>query len=402
MFKRFRILVVFVVVLMTGIATILWWLPNLLKGPAVVKMPPGAKQGTEQVALPVPVRVFKVARIEFTDFLPTVGTVRGQTEVEMKFEVNGVVKSINFREGDVMTKGQVLMTLDERDAATRLAYSRTKQKTSEAQLALAQQRASINQQLFDIGAIIKAKLDEAMLEVEQSKTQVETAKEEVNLAQSELDKTVLRAPMDGVMGTREVESGEFVSPQIIVATIMDVGAVNVELGVIERDIERIRMNQKVKIVVDSLPNVSFQGTVDNLAPMIEGKSRTLTAKVKVMNPQGQLLPGMFARADIAVFEKPDALVVPTSSLRDNDGDGRFESVFMVEGEIAKLRPISLGYLTTDYAEVKEGIKEGEQVISEARSVLKDGAKVSLIESEEAGITRAEPKLPGSAGEEKQE
>ena len=64
-------------------------------------------------------------------------------------------------------------------------------------------------------------------------------------------------------------------------------------------------------------------------------------------------------------------------------------------------PITLGYITTDYAEIKEGLQEGEQVVSEARANLKDGSKVSLIETEEAGVTRTEVKMPGSEKEEKE-
>lgn len=400
--KRLRTVIVLICVLFGGVVLLQWGLPRLLKGPQVTRLPAGAKPvGTPVVQesdLPIPVRTFKATRIEFTDMLPTLGTVRGQTEVDLKFEVNGTVRAVDFREGDVVTQGQVLANLDEKDAQLRLEYAQSKQKTAEAQLALAQKRLSVNDELFKMGAIIKPKLEEAQLEVEQAQSQVETAEKEAALAEAELDKTTLRAPMDGVMGTREVEPGTFVTPQLAVATIMDVTNVFVELGIIERDIERIRMGQRVKVSVDSVPNKSFEGTIDNLAPLIEGKSRTLTAKVKVPNEGGQLLPGMFARAEIAVFEKPNALVVPTTALRDSDGDGKFESVFVVDGQVARSKPVTLGYLTTDYAEIVDGIAEEEQVITESRAGLKDGSKITLLETEEAGIKRTEPSVPGPSKE----
>lgn len=396
--KRLRVILVLLLVLGGGVVLTQWVLPNLLKETKVTRLPPGAKPsttpGVEAEKLPVAVRTFKAARIEFTDLLPTLGTVRGQSEVDLRFEVNGVVQALNFREGDLVAQGQVLATLNERDAKLRSEYSESKLKTAQVQSDLASQRYSINEKLYQVGAIIEAKLEESRIEVEQAKSQVETAEKELELAKEELGKTVLKAPMDGVMGTREAEVGEYVTPQAVVAKLMDVSAVFVELGIIERDIERIRLAQRVKISVDSLPNTSFEGRIDNLAPLIEGKSRTLTAKVKVENPQGRLLPGMFARAEIAVFEKPDTLVVPTSALRDNDGDGKFESVFAVEGEAAVLKPITLGYLTTDYAEIAQGIQEGEQVVTETRGALKEGAKVTLLEEEEAAVPRSEPKLPG--------
>jgi len=394
MFKRLKTIIIVAVVLIAGFFFVTALLPSMLKNPKVTHLPPGVKPkggpGTPEENLPIPVRTFKVSKIEFTDLLPTLGTVRGQREVEMKFEVSGTVKSVNFREGDLIKEDQELITLDDREAQLRLQYAESKRATAEAQLKLAKKRLSVNEELYKIGAIIRPKLEESQIEVEQAETQVDTADKEANLARHELERTVFKASMDGVIGTRQIEPGEYVTPQSVVATLIDVNAVYVELGIIERDIERIRLGQKVKVSVDSLPNKTFEGKVDNLAPVIEGKSRTLTAKVKVENTQGQLLPGMFARAEIAVFEKPDALVVPTAALKDTDGDGKFESVFVADGEKAALKPVTLGYLTTDYAEVTQGLQEGDQVISEARGNLKDGSALSFLEKEEAAFERTEP------------
>ena len=396
--KRLRTLIVFLLVLFVGGMFLTTWLPAMLKGPKVTKLPPGTKPDGAEVAeenLPIPVRTFKAAKIEFTDMLPSLGTVRGQTEVELKFEVSGVVKAINFREGDLVKQDQELAVLDEREARLRLEYAESKRATAEAQLKLARKRLSVNEELFRLGAIIRPKLEESQIEVEQAETQVDTAEREASLASHDLGKTVLKAPLEAVIGTRPVEVGEYVTPQTAVATLMDVNSVYVELGIIERDIERIRLGQRVKVSVDSLPNTSFEGKVDNLSPVIEGKSRTLTAKVLVENAQGQLLPGMFARADIAVFEKPDALVVPTSALKDMDGDGKFESVLVAgEGDKAVLKPVTLGYLTTDYAEITQGLSEGDQVITEARGNVKEGSALTYLEQEESTFNRAEPPIKG--------
>lgn len=395
MFKRLRALVIVLAVLLGGGALVTFWLPSFLREPKVTRLPPGVQppgRTAEPESLPVPVRTFKAARIEFTDLLPVLGTVRGQTEVELKFEVNGILRELNFREGDLVREGQVLARLDDSENRLKVQYARSKVETAEAQLKLARKRLEVNQRLYRLGAIIRPKLEESEIEVEQARSQVETARKELALAENEVTKGVLRAPMDGVMGTREVEPGEYVSPQTVVATLMDVNAVYVELGVIERDIERIRIGQRVNVRVDSLPNTTFEGRIDNLAPIIEGKSRTLTAKVKVENTRGQLLPGMFARAEIAVFEKPEALVIPISALRDQDGDGTFDSVFTVEGSQAAVKPVSLGYLTTDYAEITGGLSEGEQVVTEARGALEEGSQVSLLEVEESTFRQVEPEI----------
>ncbi|PIQ82600.1 MAG: hypothetical protein COV76_02915, partial [Candidatus Omnitrophica bacterium CG11_big_fil_rev_8_21_14_0_20_64_10] len=279
-------ILVFLTVLVAGIAGVFIWLPKFLEEPSVVRLPQGASGPGRGAAsdLPVSVRTFKASRIEFTDILPVMGSVRGTREVDLKFETDGTIREMNFREGDLVAKGDTLAALDDREARLRVDYADSKVETALAQLRLAEQRLSVNEDLFSIGAIIEAKLREAEIEAEQAETQVVTARRERALAANELGKLVLRAPMDGVIGTREAEVGEVVNPQKIVATLIEISQVDVELGIIERDIERIRLGQRVKVQVDSLPATPFEGRIDNLAPLIEGKSRTLTAKVRVANP----------------------------------------------------------------------------------------------------------------------
>lgn len=374
-------------------------------GPAVVRLPPGAPpaipEGPPPEELPIQVRTHKVSRVTFSDTLPVTGTVRGQVEMPLKFEVSGVIKQIAFKEGELVEQNEVVATLDDRDAKLRVEYAQKKLATAEAEAQLAVTRLGVHERLFQIGAIIRAKLDEAKAEVARARAQVATAAKEVELAQAEEAKTILKAPISGVIGSLEVEPGEVVTvnPPTTICLLADVASVNVELGVIERDIEKVKLGQRAKITVDAFPGSEFTGAIEQMTPIIEGKSRTLTAKVKVPNEGGALLPGMFARAEITVFEKEEALIVPTTALQDLDGDGAFETVYTVElDQTARVRPIRLGYLTTDYAEILEGLVEEEQVVVEARGKLKDGGKVLLIEVEESGLAREEaegrPRLPG--------
>ena len=118
MLKKLRAVVIFSGVLIVGIVVVRWWLPNYLEGPQVTRLPPGVQPPGMLGAgadLPIPVRTFKAARIEFTDLLPTLGTIRGRSEVELKFEAPGVIRKILFREGDLVEAGQLLASLDGRE-----------------------------------------------------------------------------------------------------------------------------------------------------------------------------------------------------------------------------------------------------------------------------------------------
>jgi RND family efflux transporter MFP subunit len=176
------------------------------------------------------------------------------------------------------------------------------------------------------------------------------------------------------MGTREAETGEFVTPNNKITTLYDIGHVFVELGIVEKDMDKIALGQDVIVIVDAHQGATFKGKIDYVYPAIEGKSRTLTAKVKLPNPDAQLLPGMFARAMITVAEFKNALVIPSLSLNKKD-EGYVVSV--VENDKALTKPVKVAYVTTDYSVISEGLSEGELVITETPQELKDETPVQV-------------------------
>lgn len=354
-----------------------------LKKPEPEKLITPEEEAVEEL---VTVRTYRVARGDFIDVLPGMGTIKGEREIELRFPVNGVVDSINFFEGDLVRKGDIAATLDQKDALLKLEYAKSKLKTQEVAEMSAKKKLEIHQQLYDKDIIIRPKLEEVRLEYESAKTQVTSAQKEVEFALAELDKTYLYSPLDGVLGTRDVEVGEFVNSNIKVAAVYDASTVIAELGVIEKDIVRVALGQKAKVNVDAYPGVDFEGKIDNVSPIIEGKARTLTVKIRIENdnPRGTLLPGMFARIWVSVYEKKDTIKVPSACLYDLDNDGEFESVYVVsEDNIAQARAAKIGYVSTDYIEITDGLDEGEQVICETMAELKDGVKVEVIEVQEA-------------------
>jgi membrane fusion protein, multidrug efflux system len=331
------------------------------------------------------VRTYRVSRGDFVDILPGMGTVKGDREVELRFASNGIVDSINFFEGDLVRKGDIVATLEQKDAVLKLEYSKTKLKTQQFVEESAKKKLEMHQRLFDDGIIIKHKLDEVQIEYESAKSQSQSAQKEVEFALSELDKTYRYSPINGVMGTRDAEVGEFVTSNVRVASLFDTSTVIVEMGVIEKDINRMALGQKARVMVDTYPNVEFEGQIENISPIVEGKSRTLTIKIRIKNdnPKGTLLPGMFARVWVSVYEKKNTIKLPSACLYDLDRNNEFDSVYVVtQDNIAKETPVKIGYVSTDYIEIIDGLREGEQVISESMAELKDNIKVDVIEVQE--------------------
>lgn len=334
----------------------------------------------------IPVRAYKVSRRDFKDNLPVLGVVKGVIEIDLKFPVAGVVKSFNFKEGELVKKGELLAMLDQKDSLLKVSYNESRLKAAETALEAAQRKLEIHEDLYRIGAIIEARLQEVRLERDNARYQMETLRAELDSARAELDKTVLYAPQEGVIGVKEVEASEFITPTDRVCTLIDIHEVHIDVGVIERDINKVALGQGASVTVDAYPTTEFWGVVDNIFPVVEGGSRTLTAKVRVpnSNQSGLLLPGMFARVNVNLAEFEKAILVPSVSVNDLDHDGIFESVYVVDDQdLAHVRPVKVSYdKSTDFWVIQEGLKEGELVIVEAPEELKEGAKVQVIEVQE--------------------
>ena len=323
------------------------------------------------------VKAYKIARRDFEDTMPSLGTVKGYREMNLKFEVNGVVDSINFREGEEVREGDIIASLDQYDALLKLKYAKIElDKTKK---------------LFEIGSIVKMALEQTELEYESAK--------------SDLDKTYLYAPRDGVLGTRDAEVGEFVTSTDKIVTLIDDSDVFVEIGVIERDIGKIRVGQRSKVFVDPYPDADFKGKIDNVSPVVEGRSRTQNVKIRVNNAKRQLLPGMFARVLVDIYAKENAIVIPNTALNKGekgyitfivhmtDQEEELEELEEEPGEdfleeeageqgVVEARPVLFEYRSSDFSVIKEGLEEGELVVVETQERLRDKMKVMVTEVQE--------------------
>lgn len=320
--------------------------------------------------IPAPVKVYKVARVSFRDSLPALGSIRGFREFDLKFPTQGSIEYINFKEGEKITQGDIIASLDQKEALLKLEYSKVE--------------LDKNQKLLELGSITETKLKQSQLEYQSAKT--------------ELDKTNLVAPSDGYIGSLETDKGAFVTPQDKIGTFIDLKDVYVEYGVIEKDINKVKEGQNVEVVLDSYPDQVFKGQVDSVAPLVEGRSRTVKVRAKISNPDEKIKPGMFGRVSDLVYEKEQALVIPSSSFKKKENqyfvylvhpEGGEEGLMPQAGEPTKgnfgsveMRNIEVSYATPDAIEIKEGLEEGDLVAVDVEQELQDKAKVEITETQE--------------------
>ncbi len=301
----------------------------------------------------VAVNVMQVTPAPFQDMLTAVGTVAGGSEIELRFQTEGNLRTLNFREGDAVHSGQVIATLDQTQTSIKLERAKSEFFRYE--------------KLYALGGVSKDRLEEAKVQYEYAK--------------SELDKTVLRARQDGILGDRGVEVGEFITPQKKVGTLVSLNTVLIRIGVIEKEIDKIYPGQQVTATVDTYPNVEFKGKIENLSPLVQGQSKTLTIEARMPNEGKLLLPGMFARTKIVIYEKDGVMAVPNDALEKTQSGYQ---LYVVGKETkAEVRPVEVSYVSLTHSVIANGLAAGDQVIVQKPQELKEGSPLKVIEVEKS-------------------
>lgn len=332
----------------------------------------------------VPVKVFKVGRFNFEDSLNVLGSIKGGVEFKLSFEIPGVVSAINYREGERYEEGALLISLKQDDILLRLKRSQAEQQKALSAQAIAEEKLKEHEKLFQIGAIPQSTLDKVKHELDQARYEGEAQTLEMKANEAILEKSNLYAPSKGTIGQLNVEEGETITQNTLVGTHMSLERVVAEFGITEREINKISLGQKAKVFVDAYADKVFEGTVDNIAPVIIGSSRTANVRVRIENPEGLLLPGMFARIKISLYQKKNTLVVPNDALQGKEGE-QFVYVVNPDDKAAKKAPVVVGYTRVDYAQIDSGLREGDLVAVSGLERLEDGSKVKIIETQEAEL-----------------
>ncbi|MCB9799971.1 MAG: efflux RND transporter periplasmic adaptor subunit [Candidatus Omnitrophica bacterium] len=342
-----------------------------------------AEKPTEKETV-VAVKGFKVGRFNYEDSLNALGTIKGALEFKLSFEVPGVVSSINYREGERYEEGALLMSLRQDDILLRLKRAQASARKAETEMQIAEEKVEEHKKLYGMGAIPKTTLDKAELEYDGAKYEYEAARLEMKANEAMLEKSNLYAPSAGMIGELNVEEGEAITQNTLLGTHVMTEYVYAEFGVVERDVNKIALGQKARVFVDAYPDKTFEGVIENIAPIVAGTSRTATARVRIENPERLLLPGMFARVRVLLYSKKNTLVVPTDAIQGNEGD---EWVFIVNAQDNKVekRALTIGYRRPDYCQIDAGISEGETLAVSGLERLEDGTKVRLLETQEAEL-----------------
>lgn len=319
-------------------------------------------------AAAAPVKVEAVKRGDISAYILKNTTLEAERWVDVRARRAGQVIALLKEEGDPVRAGTVMARLDA-DAA----------QISVAQREVAHQEAKQRYERED--ALFQRNLGSKQ-SYENAKTQFESSKAQLEQAKLDLSYTAIRSPIEGIMTLRNIEVGNMVTNNQVVASVAKFDPLLARIQVTEKDFGKITVGQTARITVEAAPEREFTGTVKMISPVVDPESGTVKVTVEVPRTDTSLLrPGMFASVYIITETRRNTLVIPKKALV-LEGEGNQVFTFETDPETgrgqAQRKRIEIGFTDSDRLEILNGLSPGEQVITVGQEGLRPGSPVRLV------------------------
>jgi HlyD family secretion protein len=376
----------------------------------------------------IPVEISPVIHQHLTYSLVANGDIAPLMQVDLYPKVSGYLEKISVQIGDSVRQGQVIAQIDRAEflqkvkeieakvAQARAQYAELEAGTRaedirEAEEAVKQAQSRFNNAklqrervlaLYDRQVISKKEADVSEMDYNVTEAQLAASEQrlkslkegarpetraaslgklkemEAILAQEQihLQNTEIVAPFPGEVVRRNVDNGALVSPSTPLVTLVHMETLKVLANVLEKDIALVKPGMKAKILTETYPEEPFEGTIVRINKALDLATRTLQAEINVPNPGRLLKPGMFAKIEVMLTDKPDALAIPREAVLEEGGK---QAVFVVEGNQALRKRVVTGIEQGELIEVVEGLKDGEKVVVKGQASLTDRSTIRVVE-----------------------
>ena len=296
---------------------------------------------------------------EFADNLSLSGSIEANEQVEIRSEISGIVESINFSEGSHVNKGQILFKVNDTELRAQLAQARTRQNLAsenERRAGLLLQKEAISREEYDIAS-----------------ADFKTAQAQSQLILAQLSKTSVRAPFSGKIGLRSISKGTYVTPETVVAKLVNLSQVKITFSIPEKYAMQMKTGNTLTFTTAGSTN-RYTAKIYAVEPEVEVETRTLSLRAIADNPEGRLLPGTFANVTLPLEKINNALLVPTEALIPIQNG---KKIFVSEGGKAKEIVVETGARTEKEILITSGLKPGDTVLTTGVMTLKDGSPVKV-------------------------
>jgi RND family efflux transporter MFP subunit len=338
-----------------------------------------------------------------------VGSFAADEEVVVSAQAAGELSQLNVDFGGYVSQGQVIATIDQRDAKLKVEQAEATLKQTLARLGMKEGEKFDSNQNADV-RVAKSQLDWAKLEldrsvkliekgdiprssydekvtnhnlaqaryqaaldsVNQQLAAVEQQKAALALAKKALADTVVRSPISGAVKEKHASRGSYLMVNGKIVTLVKINPLRLRADIPESSVAAVRTGQTINVTVDAFPNRTFTGRVVRIGPSLDEKTRALTVEAEVANSGNLLRPGMFAKSRLITSANAPAVMVPQRAVVTVAG---LSKIFVIESGKAVERVVKTGATDGDLIEIVEGVKDGEAVATSNLDKLQTGTAV---------------------------
>lgn len=374
----------------------------------------------------IAVNVKKVSKTSVVSIAALNGKIRPVQEINIVPKIPGKVDKIFFDIGQKVECGETLFTLEDKDIRLQVRQAQAgldmansglvrakggAAELQESQLISAAASAEISyndakaafertKRLFESGAASKVDLERSESQLKLAEQQYNSAKTnleititkatpeniasiqaQVNqaaaaleLARSQLDNTIIKSPINGIVASRNIDAGELVGSAGVAMSVIDLSSVIVDINVVEDMINKIKLGDRVEVMIKSAGDKPFMGDIINISPATDVKTQSYIVRVRIDNKDCIIKGGMFAEIKLILDKAEDVVAVPISAVVD-EGDKKY--VYILKGDIAEKREVSTGLFNDELIEITKGLSENEILIIKGQELVLDGSKVTV-------------------------
>jgi membrane fusion protein (multidrug efflux system) len=292
------------------------------------------------------------------------GTTLSNEEVDLKPEASGKITQLLFKEGDKVTKGELLLKLNDDDLIATFKKLELNEK-------IAADKESRLKRLLEIKGVSQEEYDAAL-------NALQGISADKDFTRAQIAKTELRAPFDGVIGLKSVSEGSYVSPLVKIASMQQLDPIKIDFFIPEKYSGIVHKDQKLTFRIQGQKE-TFEGHIYAIEPKIDLATRTLQLRALCPNKSGKILPGSFAEVTLVLNEAPNIILIPTEALVPVL---KGQIVYVSKNKIAVSKKVETGARTDTSIEITSGLEVGDSVITTGIMNIKPGASVKIIETKQ--------------------
>lgn len=359
----------------------------------------------------IPVTIKQITKSELIETTLCFGTVKAIKQVDIYAKVQGRVEELVIKEGQKVKNGDVLAVLECSAIESQMEQSEAGLNAAKAQL----KQAEVNSEnlakelrritrLSKEGAIsvsrkeqMETQYNASLAQKEAIEAQIKQMEALLKQAKINLDEAHIRASISGIVSQRYIDLGDMVTPMKPLFTIIQINTVKITTTIPETILSKVRMGKTMSLItVDAYADKTFNGVVSYVAPAVDPRSRNVDIEIELENTDGVLKPGMFSRIELILDHKKDIIAIPKDLLiydlpASPSGGSAGQSgmsgtdikgyaVFLIRDNIAKKIKVKPGIYSRGLVEIKEGLSEGDSIITTVGPHIFDGSKVEVVNS----------------------